>query len=218
MLFFFVAYVLLYLLFSFSGAKQTIANTYKGMANTFVLPVLPGAYLLFEQNPGLPDDPNQIQVRLESQAKVDRQMQAAREQGLKTIELKFETYHIFLFEFFTFPLLFFTAMLVATPVKWKRKLQAFFIGLALLLVFMFFKTYFITLYHLQRNQIAEYQSSDFWEGMVEKIQLGFNNITTALITATLIWALTVFQKSDWKKQMDQFNTVSTQKKAPEKSK
>jgi hypothetical protein len=218
LLLFSVAYVILYLLTTLPGSQKVLADAYKSMANTVVVPALPKAYLLFEQQPEIPDDPKRIRARLDSQAKVDAQMQAAREQGLKTLDLKFPTYNIALFEFFIFPLLFFLALLIATPVPWKRKLAASAIGLLLLLIFMFFKTYFITLYHLQRNQIAEYQMSEFWEGLIGKVQVGFNNITTALIVATLIWAVTVFKKSDWKKFSDQLNQATAKNKAPERSK
>lgn len=204
LLVFFVTYILLYLFSGLPGAKPPIASFYKSMANTFVVPAFSQAYLLFEQNPGTPKDAYQLRVRLDSQARMDAQMEAARQQGLKTLDIQFQTYNIYLFEFFIFPLLFFTALMIATPVHWKRKLLALGTGLLLMLVFMSFKTYFITLYHLQRNQIEAYQMSDFWEGILGKVQLGFNNITTALITATLIWGLTVFRKGDWKKLTDQW--------------
>lgn len=218
LLVFFGAYILLYIFTMLPGIKPPIASAYKSMANTFVVPSFSNAYLLFEQNPGMTSDPYGLRVRLESQARVDEQMQAARQQGLKTIDLKFQTYNIFLFEFFIFPLLFFVALLLATPVAWRRKLQPLLIGTVLILVFMFFKTYFITLYHLQRNQVEAYQMSEFWEGVIGKVQLGFNNITTALITATLIWALTVFRKGDWKKLTEQWKKALAQQKTPAGSK
>jgi hypothetical protein len=198
-LIFSVAYLVLFFLTSLPGPKETISSMYKEMANTFIPPFLGKAAIQFEQNPGIPDDPDRIRVRFQSHQVVEEQKQLAKGKGLKTIDVNFKSYNVFLFEFFIFPLLYFSALVIAAPVNWKRKGMALLIGLVLLHIFMLFKGYFITLYHLQVNQILGYQMGEFAAGVIKKVQLAFNNITTAFITATLIWAITVFRKDDWKK-------------------
>lgn len=198
LLVFFLVYLALFFVLSLSGSKKATAAYFTGMANSFMPVVLPKAFLVFEQDPTQRDDPNRIRVRLQSREFVDRQKQLAKQEGLKTIDLNFHSYKIFLFEFFVFPLLFFSALVLSTPAPWKRKLLAFFIGAGVLQVFLLFKTYFITLYHLQRNQVPGYIMSEFNAQLMEKVQLAFNNITAALIVATLIWGVSLFTKNDWK--------------------
>src|SRR5690606_22259752 len=88
LLFFLLAYVLLFLLISLPVSKKATSSFYLQMANTFIPPVLPKAYLEFEQDPANPNDPDRVRVRMQSKETVAAGKQAAKEQGLKTIDLQ----------------------------------------------------------------------------------------------------------------------------------
>lgn len=97
------------------------------------------------------------------------------------------------------PLAFIIALILATPINWKRKLLALLLGVLLMDLFIYFKVYIFLFDKLQSFEdfnIAELSS--FWANALKKIATLFVHIGTSMFVGVLIWLIVTFRKNDWK--------------------
>lgn len=100
------------------------------------------------------------------------------------------------------PLLFLIALIVATPIKVKRKIFALFSGLFLLVLWLLLEFYIYLLYNFERiSWLPDMTEIAFLENLIKGLYFTlFDNSGLLAIVPVLIWLLVSFRKSDWQEQ------------------
>lgn len=167
---------------------KTLASGFHGT----VLPMVEKIYSGFTFYSKVPDSSNfyDYKLRFISSEELERQKTEAIQKGLTklglsggtTIELK---YHQVFFN----PWFFLLALLMVTPLIWKRKILALLIGSLLFGLFAIYKIQLII-----SHQNSGTPQSDWLNVMVSPGFVGF--------VVIVIWLLTVFQKSNWQEVLE----------------
>ena len=90
---------------------------------------------------------------------------------------------------------FLTALVLATPIPWRRRLIALTVGLAAISGFVAFKMYLQLVNAF--DQLALYSLSDFTKTMIQVLIKIFSmSPVTAYIAPVLIWILVAFRRGD----------------------
>lgn len=93
---------------------------------------------------------------------------------------------------------FVTALVLATPVPWKRRGWALVGTLVLMHVFMAFRLGILILHLLRSDQVALLTLSPFWNAVVSLgVQVFTINILPGFVVGILVWFLVTFRRRDW---------------------
>lgn len=93
---------------------------------------------------------------------------------------------------------FVTALVLATPIPWKRKGWALVGALALMHVFMAFRLGILILYLLSSERVALLALNRFWSSALSLgMQVFTINILPGFVVGILIWFLVSFRRRDW---------------------
>jgi len=198
LLIFIVSYLLLMGLFQVPGLRNTSADLFSKGADRFVSVFLPKGYIHMRKvEEETTESQHLVQVMFGNRERVDEQMEAARKSGQVKTALDLLQFKIKLVEFYLMGLFFFLALLVITPVNWKRKLIGAGWGIILFLLFAFLKLLCYTLYYYTQFPMGVYELSGFplkfVTAVFEYVKMGVN-----ILLATLIWVFAVFRHSDWR--------------------
>ena len=106
-------------------------------------------------------------------------------------------------------LAFMAAVILATPIAWRRKAWALLWGLILMHVFMAFRLGILILYLLNSEQVALLALKAFSrQVLLLGMQVFTINILPGFVVAILIWVLVSFRRGDWPAILMQPKTVS----------
>jgi len=118
----------------------------------------------------------------------------------KTLSYPGSTGHIRLWVFATLPLLFLWALILSSPVNWKRKIGSIVLGTVFMQAFVFLKFYLYMLKEFNLNdELDVVYLTESSERMVNFSYNLFENIGIALVLAVILWAMLTFKASDFTK-------------------
>lgn len=161
-----------------------------------------------ERQNGILDD-NKMIVEFEwTQDKIDDAIQEARRTGQANLEVPYRFISYQLFEFFIVPLLFLLALIIGTPMQWKKKLKYGAISIGIMILFLLLKLYIMTLFSVSKARIDVAELGDsmmnFLLTMVSLMTMGFS-----IILAFFLWLIFVFRRSELRTlMMTWFNSLS----------
>jgi hypothetical protein len=93
---------------------------------------------------------------------------------------------------------FMMALVLATPVPWRRKGRALFWGLILIHAFTAFRLALLIAQLLSSKQVALLGLPWFWKkALLLNVQVFTINILPSFVVAILIWAFLSFRREDW---------------------
>lgn len=97
----------------------------------------------------------------------------------------------------------FIALLVASPIGWKRKGWALLIGIVLINLYILFIQYIALLYNFNYYEVLGVLSlSEFWEGLVNFLHpILLLNPGTGIFVAFTTWLLVTFNRVDYQELM-----------------
>ncbi len=201
LLVFCLAYALLLGAFSIPAFRNASGNFFSSSSEAFLNVFLPKGYIHLERNKTAEAEKlNVARVMFGSQKRVDEQMAEASKRGDKNVNLDLTEFQIKVEEFLLMPLIFFLSLLAITPVGWRRKLIGAVWGILLLLLFVWLKMLFYTLYYYGQHPSGVYEGKGlllhFATFVFNYAKMGVN-----VLAATLVWALVAFRFSDWRKTL-----------------
>lgn len=95
-------------------------------------------------------------------------------------------------------LAFLAALILATPIPWRRKAWALLWGLILMHVFMAVRLGILILHLLSSEQVSLLALNWFWkETLLLSVQVFTINILPGFVVAIVIWVLVSFRRGDW---------------------
>lgn len=118
-----------------------------------------------------------------------------------------------LFKIGTFPktsLVFLLAMVLATPMLWKRKLKKLLIALLIFAAYFYLFVYFDIMHHIATSRIGVYELDGMAFSIVSFVKKTFCNFGFSLTFALIVWAVTCV---DFNALFNQFN-LALQGKTP----
>ncbi len=156
-------------------------------ADMLISAFLPQGFIVVEHSPKEEIATEQTVRILFGNAQVIQEYKAAAQRDGKvktTVPLK--EFKVKYKEFILFPLCFFWALMLATPLKWKLKLKLSCAGTGILLLFFILKLLCYTLDQYTMNPIGVYQLSGWAAGFVSKVYENMK-IGVSFIVATIVW-------------------------------
>lgn len=147
------------------------------------------------------DDPNEkMRVKIynaEEKRSVEQKVKMNPDLG-RTLSYNGSIGHIRLWVFATLPLLFLWALILSSPVNWKRKLMSILLGTIVLQGFVFLKFYLYLLKEFNLNDILDVvYLTESSERVVNFSYNLFENIGIALILCVILWAMLTFKGADF---------------------
>jgi len=104
------------------------------------------------------------------------------------------------------PTAFTFALIMATPISWRRRGRALFWGMILIHVFLVSKLAIWVLYGFNHEQISLLVLSPFWKRVLSlTVNVFLRNLTFRLIVSFFIWILVTFRRKDWPRILMQKN-------------
>ncbi len=122
---------------------------------------------------------------------------ARKVKGKKTVNVDFRNFKLNITEFYLMPLFFLFTLILITPISWKRKGIALFLGLLLLYLFKCFHLYIVGLYQLDQSQLGVYELGQTGKTIVGRLRLTLHT-ALAFILPVFIWIGVCFRTDDWK--------------------
>jgi hypothetical protein len=93
---------------------------------------------------------------------------------------------------------FLTALVLATPIPWRRRGWALFGGLILIHAFMAFRLLLLVVQLLNSNEVALLPLPWFWgKVLLLSVQVFTINILPSFVVAIFIWILVSFRRANW---------------------
>lgn len=133
-----------------------------------------------------------------NRAAVENQLKADRKRGKdRPDEVDFKNFSLNLTEFYLLPLIFLFALIMVTPISWKRKGIALLIGFFLLYLFKAFHLYIVGLYQIDQNDIGIYELGTTAKMVVSRLRLTLHT-ALAFVLPVFIWIGVCFRGDDWK--------------------
>ena len=129
-------------------------------------------------------------------AELQKQIALAKQQGLKKIDAEGKEFFVDYQLFFLMSWLFFTALLIATPMQLKAKLWSLFLGSIIFLLYTVGRLYIMMLDFLSNQvDIGIYQYGEFWSGILKSVgatqKLGFS-----ILVAFVLWLIFTLKYTD----------------------
>lgn len=121
---------------------------------------------------------------------------AARKQGLETANLEANFFNFSVWDYFLLQFIVLIALVLASPVSWKRKGISFLIGAGVLLLFTFHRFHCTLKYYGMEAPLMEPMG---FSGFTEKYVKGLfqmQSIEFIFISTFIIWVLATFRKKD----------------------
>lgn len=138
---FFLSYGLLMVFLSLQGVKPGLHSFYKNSSTTFSSVFLSRADIQSQfERVGTKISYDRFVVRIgANQKEIDRRIDEARQKGLKEINNPVCDIPFKAFEFYTVPLVFIFSLLIATPMRPRKKILHLSIGVIAMLLFLWVK-------------------------------------------------------------------------------
>ncbi|MEY3368111.1 MAG: hypothetical protein RI973_1266 [Bacteroidota bacterium] len=196
-----IAYFLLLLLFRTAPAQELSSRALSGLSGAFLSVALPDGYIQVRQaeNEARAGEYN-LDVFFGNKERALEQMEQARISGQSTASLDLHTFQIRMEEFFLMPIIFFLALVLMTPARWRRKLGGSAAGLLLLLVFCCLKLVCFTLYNFAAFPSGVYELKGLAVEFVTAVYF-YAKMGVGVLAASLIWVAVIFRYSDWRSML-----------------
>lgn len=201
---FLLLYFFLYFLMSIPAIARLSSNIYRATTQPVLESFFSKAYLKLQSDNTANPDPNLIRLVYAGKKEIQEQTELARQRGDKSIKMKATESDLYFNLFFTTFFVFLVALILVTPISFKDKIIAFFLGSFLFYLYTLLKLT-IFLFNLFNKSVYQmYKLGDFASGLFE----GLTNLLTSLgfssFIIILIWVFVAFRKSNWKDLLQGF--------------
>lgn len=210
-LFFSAFYLCLLGLFSIPFVRNGVIMGYCKSADAFVNLLLSKAYVHIQPNPEDKPDKEEVRILYGSQAEVDRQLEEAKNQGIKKLNIPLKFGYFKMNELLFIPLIYLLALIAISPVSAGRKAKGAVIGLLLLWAFILIKSWIVALSFIAHQSPDIYAFSAFRQAIIYNLHRNLS-VTVSFLAATFIWILLIFNKSDWQNLIVQLTRVAGEQK------
>ena len=200
-----LGYFLLAGLFSWKPVQRTVHNTYRSISES----VLSTAFPELKIKTSGKDDANKpdiSQMRIDftwGKERVDKAIAEGRRQGLSDISVPHRNISYYLFRFFSVPLAFLLALILATPMSIKRKTIGGVSAIALLLAFLFYKLFYLTKFSISKSRIGLYELDFETMESMQRIS-GLMTMGLSIMICFFLWLVFLFRNSDLKFPSEQW--------------
>jgi hypothetical protein len=196
---FLVSYLLITLLFNSRSVKTGHASFFQGTTQSIIKTLVPEAFIRFDAADS--KNPYTIRVVYNSQLNVDNQIAEARRKRTPNINLQVYDFNFDIFVLYILPLGFLIALLIASPVPWKRKLMASILGYLALIIFCVVRLWILVLHQISRESLEIYNYSTATVNTLGTLSSFFTPGLVIVVTV-FIWIGVTFRKEDFKKLKD----------------
>jgi hypothetical protein len=201
-LFFTLVYISLWALFSLTPVghqyHSLLNNTCQSLFGTFA--GTGAAEFDLVQAASDPNEKMRIKIYNAEEKRTIEQKVKMNPDLAKTLSYNGSVGHIHLWVFATLPLLFLWALIISSPVNFRRKIWSILLGTVILQCFVFLKFYLYMLKEFNQNDILDvvYLKAGS-ERLVNFSYNLFENIGIALVLAVILWAMFTFKGADFAK-------------------
>jgi len=205
LLIFCVVYFGLVYILGIPGVRDGYMGWFSKTSDSIVSTLLPGAFVHFQPQKVESSTGNyKVKVLFANQEEVNRQIAAAKSGNATSATI--QGLHNFTFEmdmFFRIPICFFLALLMVSPLKILRKINALVLGLLLYFIYSQALLYFYILDKINEAAIGVYSMGSFGGEAVRLIKY-LVGPGILIMSVVLIWIFVTFRKGNWKDFLTRF--------------
>ncbi|MBK8451632.1 MAG: hypothetical protein IPL42_17090 [Saprospiraceae bacterium] len=189
-------YAVIMLLLNVSFLEKPFNSIFRQSLESIVKLSFPDAYIETQDflNAKQKSDPNVFYLVYGNPAVIKAEADYAAKQNLSEYKISSYSSQFYIFQLFTVPLVFLISIFVATPIPFNKKFINLGFSILCFLVFIYFKSYLLTLFSISNSQIGIYQLNDSSMAMLSRI-ISALTLGLSIILIFCIWLIFGFRNS-----------------------
>ncbi|MBK6544216.1 MAG: hypothetical protein IPO78_10565 [Saprospiraceae bacterium] len=189
-------YAVIMLLLNVSFLEKPFNSIFRQSLESIVKLSFPDAYIETQDflNAKQKSDPNVFYLVYGNPEVIKAEADYAAKQNLSEYKISSYSSQFYIFQLFTVPLVFLISIFVATPIPFNKKFINLGFSILCFLVFIYFKSYLLTLFSISNSQIGIYQLNDSSMAMLSRI-ISALTLGLSIILIFCIWLIFGFRNS-----------------------